>query len=57
MARALWAEIRGGITRRIPVARLAQPDEIARAVALLCADGAGFITGSTLSVNRGRAMI
>lgn len=57
MARSVRAEIRGAIIRRIPVARLAQPDEIARAVALLCADGAGFTTGSTLSVNPGRAMI
>lgn len=57
MVRAVPAEILGAIIRRIPVARLAQPDEIARAVAFLCADRAGFITGSTLSVNGGQAMI
>jgi acetoacetyl-CoA reductase len=39
------------------VGRLAQPVEIARCVAFLVAEEAGFITGSTLSVNGGQAMI
>ena len=38
-------------TGTIPVARLGEPEEIARAVVFLAADDAGFITGSTLSVN------
>jgi len=41
----------------IPVGRVGEPEEIARAVAFLAADDAGFITGATLSVNGGQYMI
>ncbi|MBB5049921.1 acetoacetyl-CoA reductase [Rhodopseudomonas rhenobacensis] len=40
----------------IPVNRLGEPEEIARAVVFLAADDAGFITGSTLSINGGQSM-
>jgi acetoacetyl-CoA reductase len=40
----------------IPVNRLGEPDEIARAVLFLAADEAGAITGSTLSINGGQYM-
>jgi acetoacetyl-CoA reductase len=40
----------------IPVGRLGEPDEIARAVLFLAADEAGAITGSTLSINGGQYM-
>ncbi len=40
----------------IPVGRLGEPEEIARAVVFLVADEAGFITGSTLSANGGQLM-
>jgi acetoacetyl-CoA reductase len=40
----------------IPVGRLGEPEDIARAVLFLAADEAGFITGSTLSVNGGQYM-
>jgi acetoacetyl-CoA reductase len=39
---------------QIPVNRLGEPEEIARAVVFLAADDAGFITGSTLTVNGGQ---
>src|SRR6202007_1242045 len=39
---------------QIPVNRLGEPEEIARAVVFLAADEAGFITGSTLTVNGGQ---
>ena len=39
------------ILPQIPVGRLGEPEEIARAVLFLAADEAGFITGSTISVN------
>jgi len=42
------------IVGRIPVGRLGTPEEIARCVLFLVADEAGFITGSTLSVNGGQ---
>ena len=38
----------------IPVGRLGEPEEIARAVLFLAADEAGFITGSTITVNGGQ---
>ena len=38
----------------IPTGRLGQPDEIARAVVFLASDEAGYITGSTLSINGGQ---
>ena len=44
------------IIERIPVGRLGRAEEIARAVAFLVADEAGFITGSTLSINGGQHM-
>jgi acetoacetyl-CoA reductase len=38
----------------IPANRLGEPEEIARAVVFLASDDAGFVTGSTLSVNGGQ---
>lgn len=46
-------DIRTQIVEKVPVGRLGQPDEIARAVAFLAADDAGFITGANLPVNGG----
>ena len=40
----------------IPVGRLGEPEEVARCVVFLAADEAGFITGSTLTVNGGQYM-
>ena len=39
------------ILPQIPVGRLGEPEEIARCVAFLVSDDAGFITGSTLTAN------
>ncbi len=44
------------ILPQIPVGRLGEPEEIARAVVFLASDDAGFITGSTLSANGGQYM-
>ncbi|MGC8533906.1 MAG: acetoacetyl-CoA reductase [Rhizomicrobium sp.] len=44
------------IVALIPVGRLGKADEIARGVQFLVADDAGFITGSTLSINGGQHM-
>ncbi len=44
------------IVERIPVGRLGRAEEIARAVVFLVADEAGFVTGSTLSINGGQHM-
>lgn len=44
------------IVAKIPVGRLGQAHEIARGVAFLCSEDAGFVTGSTLSLNGGQHM-
>lgn len=56
MVRAVDEKILQQIITGIPVGRLGEPDEIARAVCFLVADEAGFITGETLSINGGQYM-
>ena len=56
MVRAVPPNVLEKIIARIPVGRLGKADEIARTVLFLVADDAGFITGSTLSVNGGQHM-
>lgn len=41
---------------QVPMGRLAQPEEIARAVVWIASDDAGFITGQTFSINGGLYM-
>lgn len=45
-----------GIVDKVPVGRLAKPEEIARAILFLADDESAFITGETLSVNGGLYM-
>jgi acetoacetyl-CoA reductase len=45
------------ILPQIPVGRLGEPEEIARIVAFLASDDAGFITGSTVSANGGQFFV
>jgi len=56
MVSAVPANVLEKIVARIPVGRLGQAHEIARGVAFLVADEAGFVTGSTLSINGGQHM-
>jgi len=56
MVRAVPENVLEKIVARIPVGRLGEASEIARGVAFLVADEAGFITGSTLSINGGQHM-
>lgn len=56
MVRAVPEKVLEKIVARIPVGRLGDPDDIARAVMFLIGDDAGFITGSTLDVNGGQQM-
>lgn len=44
------------LTRAVPMRRLALPEDIAPAIAFLASDGAGYITGQTLSVSGGLTM-
>ena len=56
MVSAVPAPVLEKIVAKIPVGRLGKADEIARGVVFLIADDAGFITGSTLSINGGQHM-
>ncbi len=56
MVAAVPADVLEKIVAKIPAGRLGQAQEIARGVAFLCADDAGFVTGSTLSINGGQHM-
>lgn len=56
MVRAVPENVLEKIIARIPVGRLGRAEDIARCVVFLVADDAGFITGSTLSVNGGQHM-
>jgi acetoacetyl-CoA reductase len=56
MVAAVPKDVLEKIVSRIPVGRLGHAEEIARGVAFLCSDDAGFLTGSTLSINGGQHM-
>jgi acetoacetyl-CoA reductase len=56
MIRKVKPEILRSIISEIPVGRLGKPEDVARAVRFLASDEAGFITGSTLTVNGGHHM-
>ena len=56
MVAAVPATVLEKIVAKIPVGRLGQADEIARGVAFLCSEDAGFVTGSTMSINGGQHM-
>ncbi|MBL4721358.1 MAG: acetoacetyl-CoA reductase [Alphaproteobacteria bacterium] len=56
MVRSVPPHILEKIVDRIPVGRLGSADDIARGIVFLVADDAGFITGSTLSINGGQHM-
>ena len=44
------------LERAVPMRRLGTPEDVAEAVAFLTSDGAGYITGQTLSVSGGLTM-
>ncbi|WP_300299328.1 acetoacetyl-CoA reductase [Ferrovibrio sp.] len=56
MVAAVPANVLEKIVAKIPVGRLGRAEEIARGVQFLVADEAGFVTGSTLSINGGQHM-
>ena len=45
------------IADRIPAGRMGQPGEIAAAVVYLASDEAAYVTGETIQINGGMAMI
>ena len=57
MTRALNEQQRARILSAIPAARLGSGDEVAACVAFLASDQAAYITGQTIHVNGGMAMV
>jgi 3-oxoacyl-[acyl-carrier protein] reductase len=57
MTGALDEKQRAQILASVPAGRLGRPDEIAAAVVYLASDDASYVTGHTLHVNGGMAMI
>ena len=57
MVMAVPEKVRESIIAQIPVGRLGQPEEIARCVAFLVSDDAGFVTGSTITANGGQFFV
>jgi 3-oxoacyl-[acyl-carrier protein] reductase len=57
MTDALGEAQRTKLSESIPLRRLGQPSDIAAAVTYLASDEAGWVTGATLHVNGGMAMI
>lgn len=53
MARALWERGEEAIAQHVPLRRLGEPVDIARAATFLVSDAAGWITGTTLVVDGG----
>lgn len=51
MVMAVPEKVRESIIGQIPAGRLGEPEEIARCVAFLASDDAGFVNGSTISAN------
>ena len=48
---------KGAILERIPMKKLGNPKDIAKTVGFLCSENASYITGQTIHVNGGLALI
>jgi 3-oxoacyl-[acyl-carrier protein] reductase len=57
MTDRLSEQQRSRLTESIPLGRIGKPEDVAAAVAYLASDEAGWVTGATLHVNGGMAML
>jgi acetoacetyl-CoA reductase/3-oxoacyl-[acyl-carrier protein] reductase len=56
MVRAMRPDAQEAIKARIPMGRRGEPEELAHAVLFLLDDGAGYVTGSVVTVDGGLSM-
>jgi len=56
MTDSLPDEVKENFTKQIPLGRMGTAEDIANAVAFLCSEEAGYISGATLPVNGGMLM-
>ncbi|MFQ5450374.1 MAG: 3-oxoacyl-[acyl-carrier-protein] reductase [Nitrospinaceae bacterium] len=56
MTRVLEESVRKKLIEQIPLSRLGLPEDVARCVAFLASDRAGYITGQVINVNGGMLM-
>ena len=57
LARAQSADVIARIVSTVPMGRIGEPDEIAKAALFLASDDSSFVTGIELFVDGGRAQI
>ncbi|MBD8031720.1 MULTISPECIES: 3-oxoacyl-[acyl-carrier-protein] reductase [Solibacillus] len=56
MTEALPEEIKETMLKQIPLAKLGQPEDVAKAVVFFASDSANYITGQTLQIDGGMVM-
>lgn len=56
LARALWENDEEAISRRLPLGRLGEPEDIAAMAVFLASDAASWITGQTMVVDGGATL-
>ncbi|CAH1654271.1 Uncharacterized oxidoreductase YkvO [Hyphomicrobiales bacterium] len=52
-----WQQLKAGLAANIPLGRVGEPDEVAKAVVFLASDDASFVNGTELFVDGGFAQI
>lgn len=52
-----WQQLKAGLAASVPLGRVGEPDEIAKAVVFLASDDASFVNGVELFVDGGFAQV